>query len=212
MPVRTMICEDNAALRLSIRTLLDSYDGVEVIADLPDGKEAGALAEALHPDVVIMDIDMPGVDGIAAVRAIKEASPETSIVMFTQIEDDDKLFDSLCAGANGYILKKSPPGRLFDAIIEVMSGGAPMSPAIARRVLNTFHRQTKPFHIKYKLTERETEVLRLLTKGYGVKQIAAELGISFDTTRSHLRNIYRKLHVNCGKEAIAKVLAEKIGQ
>ena len=212
MSIRILICEDNEALRQSISTLLGAHEDVEVVAALPDGTEAAAMAEAFTPDVAIMDIDMPGVDGISAVRQVKEASPETSIIMFTQFEDDDKLFASLCAGANGYILKKSAPGRLFDAILEVMQGGAPLSPNIARRVLGSFYSHTQPFHIRYGLTERENEILQLLTRGYGVKQIASTLFIAYETARTHLRNIYRKLHVNCGKEAIAKVLAEKIQQ
>jgi DNA-binding NarL/FixJ family response regulator len=128
--------------------------------------------------------------------------------MYTMFEDDEKLFNSLCAGANGYILKKTSPYKLFEAINEVMEGGAPMSPTIAKRVLQTF--QNKSAARLYHLSPRETEILQLLIKGYSVKMIASELKIAFDTARAHLRNIYQKLHVNCGKEAIAKVLSEKI--
>ena len=120
---------------------------------------------------------------------------------------DEKLFQCLCAGANGYVLKKTPPSKLIDAILEVLDGGAPMSPSIARKVLNTFQ-QTRPN--EYHLTSREQEVLQLLNKGYSTKMIASELKIAFDTANSHLKNIYHKLHVNCGKEAIAKALKERI--
>ena len=128
--------------------------------------------------------------------------------MYTVFEDDEKLFECLCAGANGYLLKKTPPARLFDAIQEVLEGGAPMSPVIARKVLNTF--QVKETSNKYKLSPREIEVLQWLIKGYSIKIIAAEMNLAFDTVRSHLKNIYQKLHVNCGKEAIAKALSERI--
>ena len=127
--------------------------------------------------------------------------------MYTVFEDDEKLFQCLYAGANGYLLKKTPPTRLIDAISEVLQGGAPMSPVIARKVLETFqHSKTNHYH----LSPREVEVLQLLTKGHSAKMIGAELDISFDTARYHLKNIYQKLHVNCGKEAIAKALGERI--
>lgn len=210
MSLTVIICEDNDSLRRSIRTLLENQPGIEVLADLPNGEQAGEMAAAFKPEVFVMDIDMPVVNGVDAVAAVKEASPDTAIIMFTQFEDDEKLFNSLCAGANGYILKKSAPGKLVDAIQEVVNGGAPMSPSIAKRVLGKFHQQQKPFHLRFGLTEREQQVLNLLTRGYVIKQIAAHLDISYETARSHLKNIYKKLHVNCGKEAIARVLAEKI--
>ena len=138
---------------------------------------------------------------------IKEARPQTSIIMYTVFEDDEKLFQCLCSGANGYLLKKTPMSRLLDAIHEVMEGGAPMSPSIAKRVLDSFQHGR---HNKYQLSTREITVLQLLIKGYSTKVIASELNIAFYTARFHLKNIYQKLHVNCGKEAIAKALAEHI--
>ena len=150
---------------------------------------------------------MPGYDGIKGVKIIKEARPETSIIMYTVFEDDEKLFQCLCAGANGYLLKKTPPAKLIDAIQEVLEGGAPMSPTIARKVLNSFQQNKNN---DYQLTPREQDVLQLLNKGYSTKMIAAELHIAFDTANSHLKNIYHKLHVNCGKEAIAKAIREHI--
>jgi DNA-binding NarL/FixJ family response regulator len=128
--------------------------------------------------------------------------------MYTMFEDDDKLFKSLCAGANGYILKKTAPDKLHEAINEVICGGAPMSPSIARKVLHSFRVSGKI--IDYDLSKREKEILLLLIEGYPTKQIASELFIAFDTVRTHLKNIYVKLHVNCGKEAIAKALKERI--
>lgn len=156
----------------------------------------------------MMDIDMPGISGIEGVKQVKEARPQTAVIMYTVFEDDEKLFACLCAGANGYLLKKTPPARLFDAIEEVLEGGAPMTPSIASKVIASF--QKKAGHQKYDLSARELEVLQLLLKGHSTKIIAATLYISFETVRSHLKNIYNKLHVNCGKEAIAKVLNERI--
>jgi DNA-binding NarL/FixJ family response regulator len=208
MPVRIIIFEDNDQLRESLVTLLNNSEGYKVVGDYSQVTDAANTIRRYGPDVVIMDIDLPEKSGIEGVRMIKESIPETLVIMYTMFEDDEKLFNSLCAGANGYILKKTSPYKLFEAINEVMEGGAPMSPTIAKRVLQTF--QNKSAARQYHLSPRETEILHLLTKGYSVKMIAGELGIAFDTARAHLRNIYQKLHVNCGKEAIAKVLSEKI--
>jgi DNA-binding NarL/FixJ family response regulator len=210
MAIRLVIFEDNEMLRNSLATLLGSSEDYSLIGAYPDVMDVQRVIERDTPDVVILDIDMPGRDGISALPIIKEANPEISVVMYTQFEDDDKLFSCLCAGADGYVLKKTSPLKLFHAISDVCQGGAPMSPAIARKVLTSFHTKQNAAQAQYDLTARELEVLQLLVKGYSVKFIASELAIAFDTCRSHLRNIYRKLHVNCGKEAIAKVLAEKI--
>jgi len=202
-----MIFEDNERLRDSLVALFKGMEDFELAGDYNNCNEADVVARVYKPDVVLMDIDLPGDSGIKGVLKIKEARPSTSIIMYTVIEDDEKLFQCLCAGANGYLLKKTPPAKLIDAINEVLAGGAPMSPSIARKVLNSFqHGKT----LRYNLSVRETEVLQLLIKGYSAKMIAAELNISFDTARYHLKNIYKKLHVNCGKEAIAKALGEHI--
>jgi DNA-binding NarL/FixJ family response regulator len=207
MAARIVIFEDNDALRESLIYLLKSTGEYEISGDYSNCTDAGTITRVYQPDVVLMDIDMPGVSGIAGVRAVKESRPETSVIMYTVFEDDEKLFQCLCAGANGYLLKKTSPAFLFEAIQEVLNGGAPMSPSIARKVLASFQKGKTN---KYDLSERETAVLQLLIKGYSAKMIAAELQISFDTARFHLKNIYRKLHVNCGKEAIVKALSEHI--
>ncbi|OQP51339.1 two-component system response regulator [Niastella yeongjuensis] len=207
MAIKIVLFEDNERLRESLAYLL-KMNGYNVVGDYSQCSEAANIARVYEPDVVLMDIDMPGENGIKGVRMIKEARPKTSVVMYTVFEDDEKLFECLCAGANGYLLKKTPPARLFDAIQEVLEGGAPMSPVIARKVLNTF--QVKETSNKYNLSPREIEVLQWLIKGYSIKIIAAEMNLAFDTVRSHLKNIYQKLHVNCGKEAIAKALSERI--
>ena len=208
MSITVILFEDNDRLRQSLTYLLNNDEAYEVIGDYNNCNDANAIISKYKPDVVLMDIDMPGESGIKGVSLVKEARPQTAVIMYTVFEDDDKLFQCLCAGANGYLLKKTPPAQLFNAIQEVMEGGAPMSPIIARKVLNTF--QQKQYINQYNLSPRETEVLQLLIKGYSIKLIASELNIAFDTVRSHLKNIYQKLHVYCGKEAIAKALIEKI--
>lgn len=207
MSAKIAIFEDNDRLRESLAYLL-KMNNYEVVGDYSQCNDAANITRVYKPDVVLMDIDMPGESGIKGVALIKEARPETAVIMYTVFEDDEKLFQCLCAGANGYLLKKTPPAKLFDAIQEVLEGGAPMSPSIARKVLSTF--KTRPELNNYMLSPREIEVLQWLIKGYSIKIIASEMHLAFDTVRSHLKNIYQKLHVNCGKEAIAKALNERI--
>jgi DNA-binding NarL/FixJ family response regulator len=202
-----ILFEDNERLRESLAYLLN-MNGYKVAGDYNNCNEAATIVRVYKPDVVLMDIDMPGESGITGVKMIKEARPETAVIMYTVFEDDERLFQCLCAGANGYLLKKTPPAKLFEGIQDVLEGGAPMSPSIAKKVLGTF--QAKKESNKYHLTPREIEVLQWLVKGYSIKVIAAEMFLAFDTVRTHLKNIYQKLHVNCGKEAIAKVLGERI--
>jgi len=208
VPISIIIFEDNDRLRQSLAYLLQSVEEYEVLGDYHHCGEAATLVRVYKPDVVLMDIDMPGESGISGVRMVKEARPETAVIMYTVFEDDEKLFQCLCAGANGYLLKKTAPEKLFEAIREVMEGGAPMSPSIAKKVMGSF--QSSSTLKIYGLTERELQVLQHLAKGYSTKLIAAELDMAFNTVRSHLKNIYAKLHVNCGKEAIAKVIGNRI--
>jgi DNA-binding NarL/FixJ family response regulator len=207
MPPKIILFEDNDRLRESLAYLL-KMNGYEIAGDFNNCNEAATIIRVYQPDVVLMDIDMPGDSGITGVTRIKEARPDTAVIMYTVFEDDDKLFQCLCAGANGYLLKKTPPAKLFEAIQDVLEGGAPMSPAIAKKVLGTF--QVKQESKLYDLSPREIEVLQWLIKGYSIKLIASEMHLAFDTIRSHLKNIYQKLHVNCGKEAIVKALKERI--
>ncbi|MEP6713234.1 MAG: response regulator transcription factor [Ferruginibacter sp.] len=208
MAIRIIIFEDNDRLRESLAYLLQSVPGYEVAGEYNNCNDAVNITRVYKPDVVLMDIDMPGETGIKGVSMVKETDPHASVIMYTVFEDDEKLFQCLCAGANGYLLKKTSPEKIFEAIREVMEGGAPMSPSIAKKVISRF--QSPKQNNRYNLTERELEVLQLLAKGHSTKAIADKLKIAFNTVRSHLKNIYVKLHVNCGKEAIAKVLAEHI--
>jgi len=208
MAVSIVIFEDNDKLRESLCVLLNGLDEYKLVGEYNNCRDATTITRMYRPDVVLMDIDMPGSSGISGVSMVKEANPETAVIMYTVFEDDEKLFQCLCNGANGYLLKKTPPSRLIEAIQEVMEGGAPMSPSIARRVLDSF--QIRKSNNKYNISEREMQVLQLLINGHSDKSIASHLDISFHTARSHLKNIYYKLHVNCGKEAIAKALSERI--
>ena len=209
MSTNIVIFEDNQRLRQSLKILLDGVEGYKVSGDYENCGQAATIIDKLHPDVVIMDIDMPGVDGIEGLRIIKERAPQTFIIMHTVLEDEERLFKCLCTGANGYILKNTSFVNLLDAIDNVLHGGAPLSPPIAKKVLQSFQ-ATSSGRLKYNLSERETEILKYLVKGFSYKMIAAACYISLDTVRGHIRNIYTKLHVNCGREAVAKALKDKI--
>ena len=209
MPIRIVIFEDNFRLRQSLKILLNGVEGYTVCGDYENCVHAAKIIDEQKPDVVIMDIDMPGVDGIEGLHIIKERRPETYIIMHTVLEDEERLFKCLCAGANGYILKNTSFVQLLDSIENVLHGGAPLSPPIAKKVLQSFQ-QVPVSHSQYNLSERETEVLKYLVKGFSYKMIAATCYISLDTVRGHIRNIYAKLHVNCGREAVVKALRDKI--
>jgi DNA-binding NarL/FixJ family response regulator len=209
MSTSIVIFEDNLRLRQSLKILLNGVEGYTVSGDYENCEHAASVIDEHQPDVVIMDIDMPGVDGIEGLRIIKERSPQTYIIMHTVLEDDDRLFKCLCTGANGYILKNTSFVNLLDAIDNVLKGGAPLSPTIAKKVLQSFH-VTSAGRLQYNLSEREAEVLKYLVKGYSYKMIAGTCYISLDTVRGHIRNIYTKMHVNCGREAVALALRDKI--
>src|SRR5258706_10637247 len=209
MPVRIVIFEDNHRLRQSLKILLDGVESYTVCGDYENCDQAAAIVDEHKPDVIIMDIDMPGVNGIDGLRIIKERRPQTFIIMHTVLEDEERLFQCLCSGANGYILKNTSFLNLLEAIDNVLHGGAPLSPTIAKKVLQSFLAAPSA-RLQYNLSERETEVLKYLVKGYSYKMIAAACTISVDTVRGHIRNIYTKLHVNCGREAVVKALHDKI--
>jgi len=207
---RIVIYEDNHPLRKSIQLLLLTQQGYEVVGSFDNANNAGEEIKQLHPDLVILDIDMPGRNGTEAVSLIKEKFPLTIVVMHTVFEDDDKLFSSLCAGANGYILKKTSPEKFLQYITDALQGGAPFSPSVAQKILKTFQQPSQPLPNNYQLSDREKEVLVFLVKGYTYKAIAAELFISMDTVRKHVRHIYDKLHVSCGKEAVALAIRRRL--
>lgn len=208
---RTLVLfEDNTELRKALVSLINNHPGYMVIGDYGDVNTAQDIIREKIPEIVILDINMPGTSGIDAISVIRENAPDCCIIMYTQFEDDEQIFRSLCAGADGYILKKTSPVRLVELIEEAVMGGAPMSPPVAKKVLFSFRNKIKKPELTYDLTSRESDILQLLVKGFSIKHIASELNIGYTTCRTHLKNIYSKLHVNCGKEAIAKILSEKI--
>ena len=202
------IYEDNERLRQSLEMMFTDLSGFRITGsfghcnDIPSNLSEGC------PDIVMMDIDMPGMNGINGVKIIREHCPETRILMFTVFDDDDRIFSSICNGADGYILKNTPPLKIIQALNELMEGGAPMSPFVARKVFGFFRQ--RPVSSGYQLTQRELEILGLLVKGNSYKMIAADCSVTIDTVKKHLQNIYYKLHVSCGTEAVAKALREKI--
>lgn len=204
------IYEDNDPLRALLELLINGSGEFTVAGAYAHGEDVRAQVLADRPDVVLLDIDMPGRDGIACIRYIKEARPDTRVLMHTVFADDDRLFACLSQGADGYLLKKDTATLLLPALHDVVAGGGPMSPGIARRVLQTFQHPPRPVHPEYGITDRERELLQLLTHGYTYRMIALQCHISVETVRRHLKNIYQKLHVQCGTEAVAKALRERL--
>lgn len=206
--LQIIIYEDKKHLRESLSLMLNGMDGVVVVAAFGNCNSVEEDMIRFEPQVVLMDIDMPGKDGIYGVEKIKQAHPEINVIMHTVFDDDEKIFRSLEAGADGYLLKSTSPVKLFEAIKDVTLGSAPISPGVAKRVLHAFHKKT-PMQ-EFDLSKREKEILQLLVDGHTYKKIAGECFISMDTVRTHLKNIYIKLQVNSGKEAIAKALKYRI--
>lgn len=204
-----VLYEDNELLRHSVKLLLQTSGQFTVIGSFADCNSVKEQMAALKPQVVVMDIDMPGMSGTDGVVLIKESNPEILVVMHTVFEDDGKLFDALCAGANGYLLKKTSPEKFLEYLAEVLEGGAPMSPGIARKVMGVFSQKSKTTPL-FNISDREIDILNHLAKGYSYKQIASALNISINTVRKHCQHIYDKLHVTCGTEAVVKALKLKI--
>lgn len=211
-PLRVIIVDDNKNMRESVALLLQSTPSLLLIAEFDSGEECIKQIDTLKPDVILMDIDMPKLSGIETVKIIRKQFPGLPILMLTGFEDDDKVFDSICAGANGYILKNTSMELLIHHIHEVYTGGAPMTPVIARKVLTRFAKTqvTETKNEDYNLSKREMEVLELLVKGKSYKTIATELKVSYETVHTHIRKIYHKLHVKSIGEAVSKTIKNKI--
>jgi DNA-binding NarL/FixJ family response regulator len=205
-----VIYEDNEKLRKTLKLLFSGMKDIELLGSYSNCLNVATETAELQPDVVLMDIDMPGMSGIEGVSLVKEQSPETKVLMHTIFDDDDKIFRSLAAGADGYILKSASPMDLYHAVCDVTSGGVPMTPGVARKVLASFKSGSNAKREFVDLTDREMEILHMLTKGYTYKRISADCFISIDTTRTHIKNIYTKLHVNCSTEAVAKAVRMRL--
>lgn len=205
-PTKVSIVEDDDEVRHSLMVLINGSEGFRCASAHRSAEEALAGIPSAQPDVALVDINLPRQSGIDCVRQLKAQSPSLHCLMLTMYEDTDLIFKSLTAGASGYLLKRTPPARLLDAILEVQQGGAPMSGKIARVVVQYFQQLKGPDPTTETLTRRERELLDLLAKGHRYKEIAETLGISFDTVRAHLRNIYDKLQVRSRTEAVVKYL------
>lgn len=208
--ISVLIFEDNLDLRDSLRLLINGTVGYTVVSTYPNCSQVRQAIKEYKPDTVLMDIDMPEVNGIEGLKVIKEIRPETHVIMLTVFDQDNYVFEAICAGANGYLLKKSPPAEIIKAISEVSVGGAPMTPAIAKKVLSFFSQQKASRPKENLLTPKEKEVLKLLVEGFSYKMITEEQEVSIDTVRTHIKNIYRKLHVHSMSEAVAKAIREDL--
>lgn len=211
MEIHVALFEDSKALRDSLGQLINSADGMKCTGAFADADRLFHKMKLANPDVVMMDINMPGMSGIDAVRMIKEAFPEVRVLMQTVFDDNDKIFAAICAGASGYVLKKTSPQKLIEAIRETYSGGAPMTSSVAVKVLEMFRLQARVENTEFiDLSEREKEILGLLVKGKSYKAIASDCFISIDTVSTHVRHIYEKLHVHSKSEAVAKAIFQRL--
>ncbi len=214
MSLRIAIFDDNKNILQSISMLLGTEPDFEIVGMYSNVLDCIQNIKTSNPDIILMDIEMPGMTGIEAVQLVKKQFPNILVLMQTVFEDDDRVFDSICAGASGYILKNDINNTLVNAIKEMQFGGSPMSPSIARKVLLKMQEHAADIRPKeipdYNLTGREKEVLTCVTEGLSYKMVADKLGISYETVRTHVKNIYEKLHVASVSEAVAKAITQKI--
>lgn len=215
LPIKVALVEDNATIRQGLAALIDGTPGFRCVGEFPDAESLLDALNGLEVDVLLMDIRLPGISGIEGARRAKEVRPDLDILILTIYEENDLVFEALCAGASGYLVKKTPPARLLEAIEEARAGGSPMSSHIARKVV-TLLRETGPKGRDPRgdpgemLTPRERDILNGLAEGNSYQALARSLNISTDTVRFHIRNIYRKLHVHSQSEAVAKALRRGI--
>lgn len=208
--ISVWLIEDNDAFRTTVARILRQVPSVECSRHFSNSEDAlEALEEGALADVILVDVELPGMNGIDAVKRIKSISPSTRIIMLTVFDSHDKIFRAICAGASGYLLKTSSAERIVESIREVHTGGAPMTPQVASYVLDMFARLAPP-HEDYRLTAREQKILNLMTQGLIKKEIADQLSLSYHTVDTHLRNIYTKLHVHTRTGAVAKALKERL--
>jgi len=208
--IKTAVVEDMKDIREGLTTLINFTNGFRCTGSYRSMEEALARLEADVPDVLLSDIGLPGMSGIEGIRIIKERFPQMQIIMLTVYDDDDRIFDALCAGASGYLLKRTPPAKLLESIREAMSGGAPVSPEVASRVIRFFREFHNPEREDYQLTPHEIRLLKLLTEGYNYQTAAEKLGVSYNTIKFHVRNIFDKLQVHSKSEAVVKAMRDRL--
>ncbi|HEU5236981.1 MAG TPA: response regulator transcription factor [Pyrinomonadaceae bacterium] len=208
--IKTAVVEDMRDIRDGLTTLINFTDGFRCTGSYPSMEEALARLPGNVPDVLLSDIGLPGMNGIEGIRILKERYPQMQILMLTVYDDDDRIFDALCAGASGYLLKRTPPAKLLENIREAMSGGSPVSPEIATRVIKFFREFHNPEREDYALTPHETRLLKLLTEGYNYQTAAEKLGVSYNTIKFHVRHIFDKLQVHSKSEAVVKAMRDRL--
>jgi DNA-binding NarL/FixJ family response regulator len=207
--IKIAIVEDNNTLRSSLESLFNRTDGMRCVASLNNLLNVISEVGAANPEIILMDIGLPNISGIEGVRTVKTHFPNIQILMFTVFDDDEKIFDAIRAGASGYLLKKTPPAEIIQAVRDLYQGGAPMTSSIARRVIQSFQAAPATIVEDYQLTVRENEILYSLVDGLSYKKIADKYCVSISTIRTHICNIYNKLHVNSKAEAVARVLGPR---
>lgn len=208
--IKVAIVEDEREIRECLTFLINGTDGYSCTGSYRSMEETLEKIGHPLPDLVLSDIGLPGMDGIEGIRILKQRHPDLLILMLTVYDDDERIFDAMCAGASGYLLKKTPPAKLLDSLKEAVDGGAPMSPEVARRVIALFREIRPPDRADYHLTPHETRLLKLFVEGHIYKTAAVELGVSVNTINFHVRNIYEKLQVHTRSEAVAKALVNRL--
>ena len=208
--IRTAIVEDMRDIREGLATLINFTDGFSCTGSYRSMEEAIPRIRHSLPDVLLSDIGLPGMSGIEGIRILKEQYPQMTVLMLTVYDDDDRIFDAICAGASGYLLKRTPPAKLLENIREAVSGGAPMSPEVAMRVIRLFREVRPPEKVDYDLTPHESRLLKLLVEGHNYTTAAEELKVSYNTIKFHMRHIYEKLQVHSKSEAVAKAMKNRL--
>ncbi|NNE77937.1 MAG: response regulator transcription factor [Pricia sp.] len=208
--IKVLIYEDNPQYREGLTMLIDGSVGFSVLASFKNCDNVEMEIQKWKPDVILMDINMPGTNGLEGLKRIREINTDAKVLMLTVFDDNKNVFEALRNGADGYLLKKTPPAKLLEYIQDATEGGAPMTSSIAAQVLKMFHEAPQAKHQAYDLSERERQVLQLLVDGYSYKMIANDLFIAIDTVRSHIKKIYEKLHVNSKSEAVAKAFKDRL--
>jgi DNA-binding NarL/FixJ family response regulator len=210
MSIKVLLYDDNEALRMSLEALIEENDDFELMAMMPNAETVETDIKEMKPDVVLMDIDMPVVNGVEAVKKIRKTNDKLPIIMLTVLEDNENIFNAICAGASGYIIKRYAAEEVPAAIRNVLTGGAPMTGSVAKKVLEMVPQAKTTEQEKSNLSEKETAILRFLVNGYSYKMIASETKISIDTVRFHIKKIYDKLHVHSATEAVSKAIKDKL--
>jgi DNA-binding NarL/FixJ family response regulator len=208
--IRVVIIEDLREVREGLTMLVHGTSGFQCVASYRTMEDALREIGTTIPDVILTDIGLPGMNGVEGTRILRERFPEVPILALTVYDDDDNVFDAICAGASGYLLKNTTPARLLEALREVVDGGAPMSPDVARRVVTVFRAFRPPPRAAYHLTPQETDLLKLMVEGHHYKTAAAAMGITTSTVSFHLKHIYEKLQVHSKTEAVSKALRERV--